>query len=136
MRHALVASMPADAIDDIAGLAGRGSALAIVQFRHMGGALARHQPGAGARATLPGEVIVMALGVVPEPAAERAVYAQVHGVIDALAHRRVGAYPNFVEEPAYVSSFFAPATWERLRQIKALYDPQDVFKGNHPIPPA
>ena len=45
----------------------------ILQFRHMGGALARELPGAGARATLPGEVCAMALGVVMDEASDVAV---------------------------------------------------------------
>ena len=32
--------------------------------------------------------------------------------------------------------FFDADTWARLRQVKALYDPSDLFKGNHHIPPA
>ncbi len=135
-RHALVDELPAAAIDDVARIAGPGSALAIVQLRHVGGALARHAPGAGARATLPGEIAMFALGVVPEPAAEPAVEAQIDGVLAAVAPHRAGDYPNFVEQPADASAFFEPGTWQRLRRVKALYDPQDVFKGNHHIPPA
>ncbi len=135
-RHALIDELPGAAIDDIAQIAGPGSSLAIVQFRHMGGALARHAPGAGARATLPGEIAVFGLGVVPEPAAEPAVQEQVGAVLAAVAPHRAGDYPNFVEEPADASAFFDGATWERLRRVKALYDPQDVFKANHHVPPA
>jgi hypothetical protein len=40
------------------------------------------------------------------------------------------------EEPTDTSAFFDPETWARPRQVKALYDPQDLFKGNHHIPPA
>jgi FAD/FMN-containing dehydrogenase len=133
-KHALVDELPGTAIDEIAGIAGPGSALAIVQIRHTGGALKRRAPGAGARATLPGELCVFALGVVPEPAFEPAVNSQIDGVLGALA--RVGDYPNFVEEPADAGAFFDPATWERLRRVKAAWDPEDVFKANHPIPPA
>jgi hypothetical protein len=136
LRHALIDELPGAAIDDIAGIAGPGTSLAIVQFRHMGGALARRIPGAGARATLPGEIAVFALGVVPEPAAEPAVEAQIDGVLGALAPHRAGDYPNFVEHPADASGFFEPATWQRLRDVKVLCDPQDVFKGNHHVPPA
>ena len=135
-RHALIDELPGAAIDDIAGIAGPGTSLAVVQFRHMGGALARRTPGAGARATLPGEIAVFALGVVPEPAAEPAVEAQIDGVLAAVAPHRAGDYPNFVEQPADASAFFDAATWQRLRDVKALYDPQDVFKGNHHVPPA
>jgi hypothetical protein len=51
----------------------------------------------------------------------------------ALPHRRL---PDFVEEPSDASAFFDADTWARLRQVKALYDPTDLFKGNHHIPPA
>ena len=135
-RHALVDDMPAAGIGAVARIAGPGSALAIVQFRHLGGALARHAPGAGARATLPGELAVFALGVVPSAAAEPVVDEQIGDVLAAVASRRAGDYPNFVEQPADASEFFDPGTWRRLRRVKALYDPQDVFKGNHHIPPA
>jgi FAD/FMN-containing dehydrogenase len=135
-RHALIDELPGAAIDDIAQIAGPGTSLAIVQFRHMGGALARRTPGAGARATLPGKIAVFGLGVVPEPAAEPAVEAQIDGVLAAVAPHRVGEYPNFVEQPADASAFFDAASWQRLRDVKALYDPRDVFKANHHIAPA
>jgi FAD/FMN-containing dehydrogenase len=135
-RHALVDEVPAGAMDQVARIAGPGSALAIVQFRHIGGALTRRAPGAGARATLPGEICVFALGVVPSAEVEPAVEAQIDGVLAAVAPRRAGEYPNFVEQPADASAFFDPATWARLRRVKAQWDPRDVFKGNHHIPPA
>jgi hypothetical protein len=43
---------------------------------------------------------------------------------------------RFVEEPADASGFFDADTWACLRLVKALYDPSDLFKGNHHIPPA
>jgi FAD/FMN-containing dehydrogenase len=135
-RHSLIDELPAAAIEDTARIAGAGSALAIVQFRHIGGALARHSPGAGARGTLPGEIAVFGLGVVPEPAAEAAVEAEIDGILAAVAPHRAGHYANFVEQPADASAFFDPGTWERLRRLKGLWDPQDVFKANHHIPPA
>jgi FAD/FMN-containing dehydrogenase len=39
-------------------------------------------------------------------------------------------------EPTDASRFFDSETWRRLREVKALYDPTDLFKGNHHIPPA
>jgi FAD/FMN-containing dehydrogenase len=38
--------------------------------------------------------------------------------------------------PTDASSFFDPDTWARLRRAKALYDPSDLFEGNHHIAPA
>jgi hypothetical protein len=134
--HALVDELPAAAIEEVAQIGGPGSALTMVQLRHMGGALARHEPGAGARATLPGEIAMFGLGVVPGADAEPAVRSELAALSAAMAPHRVGDYPSFVEEPADASAFFDLGTWERLRQVKALYDPQDLFKGNHHIPPA
>jgi FAD binding domain len=134
--HALIDELPAVAIEDVARIAGPGSALDMVQFRHMGGALARHEPGAGARATLPGHISMFSLGLVLDAAAEPEVLEGLEGVSAAVAPYRVGDYPNFVEEPTDASAFFDAGTWARLRDVKALYDPEDVFKGNHHVPPA
>jgi hypothetical protein len=115
---------------------GSGSALAMVQLRHMGGALSRHEPGAGARATLPGEVVLLGLGLVMDDESGRAVGASCSALYDALLPYRAGDYPNFVEEEADASTFFDAPTWARLREVKAAYDADDMFKGNHHIPPA
>jgi hypothetical protein len=131
--HALLDEAP---IDDIVRIAVPGSPLALVQLRHMGGALARREPDAGARATLPGEICVFGLGVVPDAAAEPAVRSELAALSAAVAPQRVGDYPNFVEHPVDASGFFDPGTWQRLRRVKALYDPEDLFKGNHHVPPA
>ncbi len=124
--HALVDDLPAAAIDEIARIAVPGSPIALMQLRHMGGALARHTPGAGARATLPGRICMLTISIGPETTA-----------LDALAAAvgSDGVYPNFVEEPADPSGFFDAETWARLRRAKALYDPQNVFEANHPIAP-
>ena len=41
-----------------------------------------------------------------------------------------------MEEPSDASTFYDAATWARLRAVKALYDPSDLFRGNHHIPPS
>ena len=138
--HELLDELPPNAIDAVLAAvgpnSGRGPTLSMLQLRHMGGALARATPGAGARATLPGKISMFALGVVPDQAVHADVQVAVADVQAAVAPHRAGHYPNFVEQPADASGFFDAATWERLRQIKALYDPQDVIRGNHHIPPA
>ena len=136
--HHLLGSLPADAIDNLLAAAGPGSrsALALVQLRHMGGAMARVAPGAGARATLPGEVSLLGLGIVADEASLEAVETSLSILYNALLPYREGDYPNFVEEEVDASAFFDAGDWARLREIKAAYDPADVFKGNHHIPPA
>ena len=108
----------------------------MLQLRHMGGALARKAPGAGARATLPGEVNMLALGVVPDEHARSEVQAAVADVEAAVLSQRAGYYANFVEHPAEGSAFFDADTWARLREVKARYDADELFAGNFHIPPA
>ena len=138
--HELLGELPAELLDEFLEIvgpeSGSGTTVTMFQLRHMGGALARKSPEAGARATLPGEVNLFALGVAPDDAAAQAVEARIGRLVTAAQAQRVGRYPNFVEEPADASTFFDAFTWRRLREVKALYDPQDLFKGNHYIPPA
>ena len=133
---ALLDEMSGATIDDILAAAGRGPTVTLLQLRQMGGALARSVPGAGARATLPGDISLFALGVVMDEAGGAAVDSALAGIDRVTRPHRAGHYPNFVEEPADASAFFDPATWARLRAIKAAYDPGDMFRGNHHIPPA
>jgi hypothetical protein len=136
--HQLLEELPpagVDALIDAAG-PGSGSSVLMLQLRHMGGALGRTAPGAGARAMLPGEVCMFALGLVEDEKSARALDISLRAVEDAVIDYRAGDYPNFVEEPADASTFFDEDTWARLRDAKAAYDPDDLFKGNHHIPPA
>ena len=140
LTHTLVDRLPAETIDELMAKigpgSGRGPTVTMLQLRHMGGALARETPGAGARATLPGEVCVMALGVVLDEASDRAVRAALADVDAVVAPHAAGSYANFVEVPADATGFFEPAVWNRLREVKARYDRDDVFFGGHHIPPA
>jgi len=138
LGHDLLHELSPEAVDRLVFAAGPGSGspLAMVQLRHMGGALARKAPGAGARATLPGSISLLALGIVEDGDSAQAVAAAIAEVRAATAGHRAGDYPNFVEQPADASSFFDAETWARLRRVKTAYDAGDLFKGNHRVPPA
>jgi FAD/FMN-containing dehydrogenase len=135
---ALLSDLPSAGVDDLVSAAGPGSGspLAMVELRHMGGALARRTPGAGARATLPGSLVVLALGVAEDEASEATARTYLDAVERAVLPYHTGDYPNFVDEQTDASAFFDADTWTRLREVKTLYDPSDLFKGNHHIPPA
>jgi hypothetical protein len=135
---ALLEDLPSAGVDALVSAAGPGSEspLTMVELRHMGGALARRTPGAGARATLPGTIVVLGLGVVEDEESAATARTYLDAVERAVLPYRAGDYPNFVEAPSDASAFFDADTWARLREVKALHDPSDLFKGNHHIPPA
>jgi hypothetical protein len=135
---ALLSDLPSAGVDDLVAAAGPGSGspLAMVELRQLGGALERPSPGAGARATLPGKLSLLTLGVAEDEASAATARSYLDSVERAVLPYRSGFYPNFVEAPSDASGFFDAGTWARLRQVKALYDPSDLFKGNHHIPPA
>jgi FAD/FMN-containing dehydrogenase len=135
---ALLNDLPHAGVDEVVAAVGpgSGSTLAMVELRQLGGAVGRQAPGAGARASLPGTLSLLALGVPEDESSEATVRAYLESLQQAVRPYRVGEYANFVMEPTDASRFFDADTWARLRQVKALYDPTDLFKGNHHIPPA
>ena len=138
--HALLEELSPELLDRFLAIAGpdsgTGTALTMLQLRHMGGALGRKSPGAGARATLPGEVNMFALGVVIDEETGRVIESAISGLVGAAHPYRAGYYPNFVEENADARNFWDEVTWTRLRKIKSEYDPTNLFRGNHYIAPA
>jgi hypothetical protein len=136
--HDLLDDVPAEGMDALVDAVGpdSGAAITMVQLRHLGGALGRKAPGAGARTGLPGTISLFSLGVAPDDETAEATEATLSAIRDATAPYRAGYYPNFVEDPSDASAFYDPATWRRLREIKSLYDPGDLFKANHAVPPA
>jgi FAD/FMN-containing dehydrogenase len=135
---ALLTDLPGAGVDELVAAVGpdSGSNLGMVELRQLGGALGREAPGAGARSALPGALSLIALGVPEDDASEATARAYLGALDRAVDPYRVGDYANFVMEPTDASRFFDAETWGRLRRAKALYDPGDLFRGNHHIPPA
>jgi FAD/FMN-containing dehydrogenase len=133
---ALLASAPAGAIDALLELAGPGAEtpLLVVELRHLGGALAREAPGGGPQATVAGEFVLFAAGIAPTRDAGEAVGAHVQAVKDAVSRWRAGYdYFNFLETPAGAEAVLPPASYARLREIKAAYDPDELIVSAHPV---
>ena len=77
---------------------GSGSELANVELRSLGGALARHTPGHGARATLEGDYLMFAVGGVFSPDGYGEVQRQAEAVSQAMSPWDAGTrYLNFEE---------------------------------------
>ncbi len=141
LTHQLLDELPAETIDELMAKvgpdSGRGPTVTMLQFRHMGGALARETPGAGARATLPGRDLhagarrrhgrgVRRRG--PRRAGRRRRRA-LHRTAPATTPTSSRCRPTRAASSRPTSG--SDCARSRLR-----YDPSDVFVGNHHIPPA
>ena len=133
--HAVLERLPETMIDEIVTAAGPRSGLLLVQLRHLCGALSRSPQGAGARAGLDGEVAMFALGMVLDDAMEDHLRGSLRALEHACTATALSAHPSFVETPADASAFYDEDTWLRLREVKSIYDPGDLFRGNHHVPP-
>jgi hypothetical protein len=59
--------------------------------------------------------------------------------VEALAPWRVGGpFVSFLggDDLEDVASAYEPEDYQRLRELKAVWDPANVFRINHNIPPA
>lgn len=110
-----------------------GSALLSAELRHLGGALAPGQVDGGAVSGFDAEFLLFGVGITPFPEAYVAVKASVERLMEALAPWRAAMqYANFVERAATPDEVFGSAV-ERLRAVKAAYDPAGVIRSNHPV---
>ncbi|HEV2062896.1 MAG TPA: FAD-binding oxidoreductase [Solirubrobacteraceae bacterium] len=107
--------------------------LLLVELRHAGGALARAQHDHGALAKLDGGYVFFAAGMsVPEIAEPlRAQLEALKAAVDGHGNGR--NYANFTEVKADAASFYGAATLARLRAVKSVYDPGNLFRANHEI---
>jgi FAD/FMN-containing dehydrogenase len=134
-----LADFPAAAIDALLNLAGPGAdtPLVSVEIRHLGGALGRHAPGDGAQPTVEAKYLMFAAGLAATPAAGGAVRAHLRLLKDALtAWHADYDYYNLRDTPADADAVLPPATYHRLRHIKATYDPDQTMVSAHPVRPA
>jgi Berberine and berberine like len=94
------------------------------------------QPGGGATASLDGSYAMFGGGfALPETIA--AVKAQLALLRDELSPWDAGKeYLNFSERPMDARDLYPEPAYRRLQKVKAQYDPQEVFRANHPITPA
>jgi FAD/FMN-containing dehydrogenase len=137
---ALVGELPDEAIDALvaAAGAGAGSPLLAVELRQLGGAVARAQEHHGALAAIAEPYALFAVGMAITPELAAAVEAHIPVVKEAIAPWLSGRdYLNFTERKgADPAGFYADGVYDRLREVKAQYDPEDRFRGNHHIRPA
>ena len=114
------------------------ASLRVAQVRVLGGAIARVAPDATAYAHRASPIMVNVAAFYDGAADRPQREAWVAEFASALHQGDTGAYVNFVgdEGEARVRAAYPGATWDRLAQVKAAYDPDNVFHRNHNVPPA
>jgi FAD/FMN-containing dehydrogenase len=132
----LLADLPDEGIEALVAAAGAesGSPLLSVEVRHLGGALGRKGPGAGALASIEAGFVMFAVGLTMTPEMGSAVKAHVEHVQATLSRWDAGRdYLNFTERRERGERLFGAATYRRLQAVKAQVDPDDLFRSNHPV---
>ncbi|MFF4982260.1 FAD-binding oxidoreductase [Streptomyces sp. NPDC001046] len=139
--NVLLRALDPTALGTVVDVAGPGAAVPCsIEIRHLGGAFARPSPDRGAVGTRDAAYMlrVMTGGAAAPPAAARPVHRQVY---DALEPWTVGRSLNSVYHdggplsPEHVRELFAAGDYERLRRVKTLYDPHNLFRSTHNILP-
>jgi FAD binding domain-containing protein/berberine-like enzyme len=128
-----------DAIVDVAGPAAN-STINIVDIRQLGGAYSRPPVFTNAVGARDASYAYFALAVVP-PGLDIADFRDVgNDLVAALAPWRFATnHPSF-QGPADATvegtrHAFVPDVYDRLQAVKAKFDPDNVFRVNHNIPP-
>ena len=114
-----------------------GTPILSAELRHLGGAVARRSLQHGAVDVFEAPYIMYAVGIAPTPEAREVVDSAVARLRHMLAPwEGEHTYMNFAETRRKPSSLFSSASYHRLRRIKAIVDPTDLIRSNHPITPA
>jgi hypothetical protein len=110
----------------------------VAQLRVLGGAMARVPADATAFAHRGSKLMVNLASFYQGPDDQPVRQAWLDEFAAALQQGDQGAYVGFLgdEGQGRVHQAYPAATWERLAAVKARYDPTNLFRGNHNIPPA
>ena len=109
----------------------------VVQLRVLGGAIARVPAEATAYAHRGRRVMANVASFYQGPADRPAREDWVRRCAAALDQGERGAYVNFLADEGAdrVRAAYPGATWDRLRAVKARYDPANIFRLNQNVPP-
>ena len=124
-RHLdLLERLPDPVLDFLVEAAGdEGLGISTIEIRHWGGAMARPAAGAGpvGHRGVPFSVIADSA----DPA-----------LVETLRpHATGGSFLNFLADTSRTASAYTPGDYRRLSAVRAAYDPDDIFRANHRIPP-
>jgi FAD/FMN-containing dehydrogenase len=107
------------------------------QIRVLGGAMARVPADATAFAHRTKRVLVNVAAFYRDVSTRDAHREWAHSFARSLQPDDDAAYVGFLagDEVERLRATYPGATWERLARVKATYDPENVFRLNHNVPP-
>ncbi len=117
------------------------TAVKLVEIRHLGGAMTRVDPSASAFSQRYAPFIVQTIDAVAGPELAAAAERNTQALVAALQpHSTGGALASWLGNGDYgaerTRAGFSPEHYERLTLLKRRYDPTNMFRLNHNIPPA
>jgi FAD/FMN-containing dehydrogenase len=121
----------------VARLEASDASLRVAQLRVLGGAMARVPAEATAFAHRASPILVNLAAFYEGPEERSVREAWVSEFADSLRQGYHGTYVNFLgdEAPSQVRQAYPGGTWDRLVAVKRRYDPTNLFRMNHNIPP-
>jgi len=113
------------------------ASMAVAQLRVLGGAMSRVSADATAFAHRASRIMVNLAGLYEQPDEKVTHEAWVSEFAKTIQQSDKGAYVNFLGDvdKAQIRAAYPGSTWDRLRAIKAHYDPTNLFRLNQNIPP-
>lgn len=137
--NAYLRDLDGPAIHTLLGLAGPDAKQKfIVELRHLGGALSREPAVANAvghRDAAYAIGVLSRLGAA-DPDAVRAGHDELFTALEPWSEGRCLNFTYGVNTAEQISAAYDPDDYRRLTELKARYDPTNLFRLNHNIPPA
>jgi FAD/FMN-containing dehydrogenase len=138
-RNLLVDAIDAEAAATIVeNIAAAKAPRPVTQIRVLGGAMARVPSDATAFAHRDRRIMANVVAVYDDPAEAPVHDEWATGLADAIDDGKPAAYVGFLDDvdEATLRRAYPGATWDRLAEVKRRYDPDNLFRLNHNIPPA
>ena len=132
----MIGRLDAGTVDRLVNAVGAGAdvPLAVVQIRHLGGALARGTVEDGPNGPIREPYQVFALGIPVSPEASTAIDAAIGDLRAALAPELTGrTFFNFLGQEHDPAAAYPAEALDRLRRVKEDVDPAGAFRSHRPV---